>query len=119
MSFKKHCRKQKIEKTYNNTSHAASIETINVGQNLWVLKSQQVAPVILVFTTLQLLFILVNLNYDVNNYSEMEYDLEPYGKEEHQECVMITNTYAVINPRAVVVKPFDALVANGAMPRPS
>ena len=62
MSFKEHSRKQEVEKTNNNTSSTASIENINVGQNLWVLKSQQVAPVVLVYTALKVLIILVNLD---------------------------------------------------------
>ena len=83
MSFKENSWKQEVEKTNNNTSYTATIEDINVSQNLWVLKSQQVAPVVLVFTALKLLPIFVNLDYNVNNYSQMENDLEPYGKEEH------------------------------------
>ena len=45
----------------------------------------------------------------------MEYDLEPYGKEEHQECIVIANTDTVIDPGAVVIKSLHTLVANGAM----
>jgi hypothetical protein len=80
-----------------------------------VLKSQQVAPVVLVFTALKLLPIFVNLDYNVNNYSQMENDLEPYGKEEHQKCIMISNANTVVDPGAVVVKSLYALIANGAM----
>ena len=47
----------------------------------------------------------------------MEYDLEPNGKEEHQECIMIANADTVIDPGAVVVKSLHTLVANGAMSR--
>jgi hypothetical protein len=115
MSFKENSWKQEVEKTNNNTSYTATIEDINVSQNLWVLKSQQVAPVVLVFTALKLLPIFVNLDYNVNNYSQMENDLEPYGKEEHQKCIMISNANTVIDPGAVVVKSLYALVANGAM----
>ena len=45
----------------------------------------------------------------------MENDLEPYGKEEHQECVMISYSNTVINPGAVVIKSLHTLVTNGAM----
>ena len=47
----------------------------------------------------------------------MEYDLEPYGKEEHQECIVIANADTVIDPGAVVVKSFHAHVAGVAVAR--
>ena len=45
----------------------------------------------------------------------MKYNLEPYGKEEYQECIMIADADTVIDPRAMMVESLHALVADGAM----
>lgn len=60
-----------------------------------------------------LLCVLVN-GEDIGAY--MNDDLDPNGKEEHHEGVVVLDTDAIVNPWAVVVESLDALVANGAVP---
>jgi hypothetical protein len=46
----------------------------------------------------------------------MENNLEPNGKEEHQKGIMVPYSNAIIDPRAMMVKPLNALIANGTVP---
>ena len=45
----------------------------------------------------------------------MKCDFKPDTHKERDECVMVLNPDAVIDPRAVVVKPFNTLVADGTV----
>lgn len=45
----------------------------------------------------------------------MECDLAPDGHQEHEEGVMVFDSYAVINPRTMVIKSLDTTVADGTM----
>jgi len=44
-----------------------------------------------------------------------EHNLYPDGEQEEQECVVILNSYTIINPWTMVVKSLNTLVADGAM----
>ena len=46
----------------------------------------------------------------------MERNLDPDGKQEHEESIVVLNTHTIINPRAMVIEPFNTLVANRTMP---
>jgi hypothetical protein len=47
----------------------------------------------------------------------MEYYLGPDRKQKQKECIMIADTYTIVDPRAMMVESFHTLVADGAVTR--
>jgi len=47
--------------------------------------------------------------------NDYEKESEDHGGNEGHECVVVARTHAVVDPRAVVVKAFNASVADGAV----
>jgi len=45
----------------------------------------------------------------------MEYNLAPDCEQEHHECVMVFYANTVVDPRTVMIKSFNAAVADGTM----
>ena len=49
----------------------------------------------------------------------MENDFEPNGEKEEEESIVVTYSYTIVDPRAMVVKSFHALVAYCTVARSS
>jgi hypothetical protein len=45
----------------------------------------------------------------------MEHNFEPDTEQEEKEIVVIFNSHTIVDPWAVMIEPFDTLVAYGAM----
>ena len=110
MSVQKNCAEQEIEAADNDahgTTHKMNVLIGAIRVQAIILALLSVANEILCFHDEE------NETLDVKETGEDNFN--PDGKQEEQECVVVLNSHAVVNPRAVMVESLDALVADCTM----
>jgi len=110
MSVQKNCAEQEIEAADNDADGA----TCNVNVLVGAIGVQAIIHALLSGANEILCFHdEENETLDVKETSEDNFN--PDGKQEEQECVVVLNSDAVVDPRAVMIESLDASVADGTM----